>query len=306
MTTGSAKNPPSALLVVLALLIVQVCFGANYVISKVVLSHFPPLVWGGIRIAIAASVMLTVCILSKRKRPELNRAFLWPLAGFALLGTILNQISFLVGLNLTTSANSAVLNTLIPVFTLLIVTVRGQEALTFRRGFGFVLALFGVLSIRSLEGVRFTDATFIGDLLNVLNCVLYAFFLSYSKPFMEKHDTLWVAAFLFLYGTVGINLIGIPSWIEFTPPEMTGVLWVTAGVAVLFGTLIPYFLNFWALKFAKASQVALFIYVQPIVAAAVAFIWLGEVMSLRAVVASVLIFSGLLVALTGQVKRKTV
>lgn len=305
MTPASAKNPPSALLVVIALLIVQACFGANYVISKVVVSHFAPLVWGGIRIAIAASVMLAVCLLSHRKRPELNRAFLWPLAGFALLGTILNQASFLVGLRLTTSANSAVLNTLIPVFTLLLVTARGQEKLTRRRACGFVLAFLGVLAIRPFENVRFTDATFIGDLLNVMNCVFYAFFLSYSKPFMEKYDVLWVAAFLFLYGTVGINLLAIPSWLEFTPPEMTPALWTTAGVAVIFGTLIPYFLNFWALRHARASQVALFIYVQPIIAAAVAYLWLGEVMSLRAVLASGLIFSGMLVALSAQVKRKT-
>jgi len=296
---------PSAFAVVAALIAVQFCFGSNYVVSKLVVTNFPPLVWAGIRIAIATVVMFSVCIATGRPRPKLDRSFLLPLVGFALMGTILNQTAFLMGLRLTTATNSAVLNTLIPIATLALVTIRGQEEANWKKGVGFVLALAGVLSIRRLEDVHFSDATFIGDLLNIFNCLIYACFLSFSKNFISKHDSLWVTAFLFLYGTIGINLIAIPSWLTFTPPEMTGTLWLACAYAVAIGTLAAYFLNFWALKHAKASQVALFIYLQPIIAAAIAFVWFGEVISLRVAISSALIFSGMIVALSGSYGRKT-
>lgn len=296
---------PTPFLVIGALLAVQVCFGTNYVVSKLVVTSFPPLVWAGIRIAIATVVMFAVCFSSGRPRPKLERSFLLPMIGFALMGTILNQAAFLTGLRMTTSTNSAVLNTLIPIATLAIVTLRGHEALNTKKAIGFFLALAGVLSIRRLEDVRFTDATFIGDLLNVFNCLIYACFLSFSKKFIERYDSLWVTAFLFLYGTIGINLLALPSWISFQAPEMTGILWAACAYAVGVGTLAAYFLNFWALRHAKSSQVALFIYLQPIIASATAFAFFGEMITARVAMSSVLIFSGMIVALSGSYGRKT-
>lgn len=297
-------SAPSAALVTLALIAVQFCFGSNYVVSKLVVTNFPPLVWAGIRIAIATVVLFAVCFLSGRPRPKLERAFLWPLVGFALMGTILNQAAFLVGLKMTTATNSAVLNTLIPIATLALVTIRGQEPANWRKGAGFFFALLGVLSIRRLEDVRFSDATVVGDLLMVFNCLIYACFLSYSKKFIEKHDSLWVTAFLFLYGTIGINVIALPSWIAFKPPEMTGILWAACAYAVGVGTLLAYFLNFWALKYAKASQVALYIYLQPIIASTIAYFVFAETISGRVAISSALIFSGMITALSGSYTRR--
>lgn len=290
---------PKAFWVILALIAVQVCFGANYVISKIVVTSFPPLVWASIRIIIATIVMWSFNLAFRRQSmPKLNRDFLLPLIGFALLGTILNQVTFLMGLKMTTSTNSAILNTMIPIATLAIVTMRGQENLTINRALGFALALTGVLSIRKIENFQLSDQTFVGDILTLSNCIFYGFFLSYSKKFMEKYDAVWTTAFLFLYGSIGITLISIPSWSGFTMPEMTPDLTRASIFAVIFGTLVPYFLNFWALRYAKSSQVALFIYVQPIVASFIAWEWFGEVISPRTVFSSLLIFFGMLFALS--------
>jgi len=69
-----------------------------------------------------------------------------------LLGMVINQASFLTGLHLTTSTNSAILNTLIPVFTLLVVTIRGQERMGGRRLLGFLCALHALMSVRTPQG----------------------------------------------------------------------------------------------------------------------------------------------------------
>jgi len=285
-----------ASLVFTALIIVQILFGMNYVISKVILDSFPSLVWASIRIILATLVMFGVALISGRKSPR-GRDYFVPLIGLALLGTIINQTSFLVGLHYTTSTNSAILNTLIPVFTLLIVSIRGQENTTPQKVTGFFTAFLGVLVIRKFEDFSLSSTTLVGDLLTILNCVSYACFLSFGKNFMSRHDRIWTTAWLFLYGSLGIFLISLPQWMNFAWPIMTPRLEWCMVFAVLGGTLLTYFLNFWALAYAKSTSVAIFIYLQPIVAAALAFFWLGQPITGRTLTSALLIFLGLLLVL---------
>jgi drug/metabolite transporter (DMT)-like permease len=275
--------------VLAALIAVQVLFGVNYVISKVVVDHFPPLVWGSMRVVISALFMIGAAILTRRPHPRDGKRFFLPLIVFSLLGIILNQTAFLVGLHYTTATNSAVLNTLIPVFTLMVVTIRGQEPLTLARALGFVSALAGVLVLRKVEEISLSDRTLVGDLLTIFNCFSYALFLSYSKSFLEAHDRLWTTAWLFVYGSVGITLMALPQYATFTMPELTPELLACMAFAIFGGTLGTYFLNIWALAQARASSVALFIYLQPVVATALAWAWHGQAITPRTVLSTLLI-----------------
>ena len=289
---------PAAILIFLALLAVQILFGVNYVISKVVVMAFPPLVWASFRIVVASITLLAIVLLGKRKHPTDGAKFFIPLIGFSLLGIIINQGSFLVGLRYTTSTNSAILNTLIPVFTLLIVTLRGQEPLTPARAVGFLSALAGVLVIRKVEDFSFSNQTMIGDLLTVLNCFSYSLFLSFSKKFLEQHDRVWTTTWLFLYGSVGLTLVAAPDWIHFHWPAMSGMLLGCMVFAIFGGTLATYFLNIWALSYTRSSSVALFIYLQPVIASLLAWVWFREAMTPRTIFSWVLIMGGFLLALT--------
>ena len=291
----SAVSPA---LVLAALIAIQVLFGAGYVVSKIVVTAFPPLVWASIRIIVSSFIMLAYALASGRKHPDDGAKFFKPLIVFALLGMVINQTSFLLGLSYTTSTNSAILNTLIPVFTLLIVTIRGQEPATPKRIIGFCMSFIGVLVIRHVENFSLSDKTLIGDLLTMLNCFSYALFLSYSKKFIEQHDRIWTTTWLFIYGSVGITLVALPSYVGFHWPVMTGTLWACVSFAIVGTTLLTYFLNNFTLAHTKSSHVALFIYLQPIIAAAIAWIWFGEVITLRTALSSGLIFLGVVLAMS--------
>jgi drug/metabolite transporter (DMT)-like permease len=299
-----APIPPKRWLVIGALIAVQVLFGVNYIVSKIVVASFPPLLWASLRIVISSALMLLIAYFSGRKHPKGGKDFFFPMIGFALLGTIINQGSFLVGLKYTTSTNSAILNTLIPVFTLLIVTLRGQEAFTVRKGLGFVMAMGGVLVLRKVEDFSLSNTTFIGDLLTILNCLSYGLFLSFSKKFIEKHDPIWTTAWLFVYGSIGLTALATPDWLKFTWPEVSHSLWFAMIFAVFGATLLTYFLNFWALAHAKSSHVALFIYLQPIVTAAISWTLMAEPVTTRTVLSTGMIFIGMLLGLGAKDRKQ--
>ncbi len=298
MSDLSPPKPGRIGAVTLALIGVQFCFGLNYVILKEIVNKLPPMAWASFRIAVATCFFFLFCFLSGRPRPKFNREFLLPLAIYSLGGTILNQSSFILGLSYTTATNSAILNSLIPLATLFIVTVRGQEKFTWNRAIGFLFALFGVLALRGIENFNIKSTTVLGDALTLFNCVVYGIFLSYSKKFFEKNDPLWSGAFLFLYGTIGIGLLAIPQWrqvdfsMDFTPMLSRMIF------SIGFGTVTAYYLNFWALRHAQASRVALFINLQPIIAGIFSWVWMGEVVTLRMIFASLFIFSGMMIALS--------
>jgi drug/metabolite transporter (DMT)-like permease len=209
------------------------------------------------------------------------------------LGVVLNQSAFLVGLHYTTATNSAILSTLIPLFTLAFATIGGKEALTPKRLIGFLSALAGVLVIQKAENFDLSNQTMIGDLLCILNCFFYGLFLVAGKRLIEAHDPFWMTALLFSAGSLGMIPISIQTWLTFQWPELSIQLIGCMAFSIFGSTLAAYLLNNWALTRVRSSSVALFIYLQPIVASIIAWIWLGEVPTLNTIVASLLIFIGM-------------
>ena len=300
MSLGLTTRHPPPTLIFGALILVQVLFGVNYVVSKVLVEHFPPLVWASLRLFVAAGMMMSLAFASGRKHPKSTRKFFVPLIKYALLGIILNQGAFLLGLSYTTATNSAVLNTLIPIFTLLIVTLRGQEQFTLSKGIGFVAALAGVLVLRRVDQFSLSDKTLVGDLLTMFNCLCYAFFLSYSKPFLEANDRVWTTAWLFTYGALVMPFIALPSYLSFHWPPLSQTVELCMLFSILGGTVGTYFLNLWALTYTRSSSVALFIYLQPMVASVVAWVWFHEAATARVIISSGLILVGVLFGLYGS------
>lgn len=307
MKVGSlphSHHSPAPLLIYFSLVLIQVLFGINYVVSQIILQSFPPMVWASLRIIIASMVMFFIALAVKpQERPKISISFLKPLIVFTFLGTIINQTAFLKGLQYTTPTNSAILNTLIPVFTLLFVTFRGLEPITRSRAIGFILAFAGVLLMRKIEDFSWGDKTVQGDLLTILNCLSYGLFLAYSREFLRQHNRLWITAYMFLFGSIGITLMALPDWFQFGGLNFTWSLLGAMTFSIIGGTLITYFLNNWTLTHSNSSSVAIFIYLQPIVAASLAWAWFGQVVTLRTFLSSLIILLGVLLVL-GFFNRK--
>ncbi len=66
-------------------------------------------------------------------------------------------------------------------------------------------------------------------------------------------------------------------------------------------TVLAYFINYWALRHAASSLVAFFVYLQPLVAATFAAIFLGEAITVHLLLSFLLVAAGIgLVALKAR------
>jgi drug/metabolite transporter (DMT)-like permease len=278
----------------LALIAVQVLFATWPIIGKIALRTVPSVALVGFRVAGATLTLLILGRLSGTLQTIETGD--WPvLIVSSMLGLVLNQLLFTKGLSLTTAINATLLSTTIPVFTLLVGVVLGTDRATLRRLLGIALAAAGVLYLIGPGRAQFSSATRIGDLLIVSNSLCYGAYIAVSKDLMKRYNALSVITWIFVAGCVVTVPAGAVSLAHISLGSISWRVWLAILYIIVFPTAGAYYLNGWALARVPPSTVAVYVYLQPLIAFVVAPIILGESLSVHAVVASLLIFAGVLV-----------
>ena len=208
------------------------------------------------------------------------------LAGLSILGIALNQTLFLMGLRWTTPFSVSVLGATIPVFAAALAVIFGKERLSWRTVIGLSLALLGVLS---LVGNGSLDR---GAILVALNSLSYAAYVVLSRDVVLRVGALRSVAWIFTYAAVLFVPFGMRAMVA-QLPELTPRGWVFTLYILAVPTILAYSLNAWALARSSATLVTVYIYLQPLIAAVLAWLQLGQSISRRAGLAAALILLGL-------------
>jgi drug/metabolite transporter (DMT)-like permease len=280
----------------LALSSAQLGFAFFPIFGKLALATIPPMVLAAVRV-VAASLLLGLfqrLARGERIEPGDRKRILL----YALLGVSFNQVLFILGLSLTTAIHTSILTAMIPVYTLVAAALLGHERLTPRAAVALALAGAGALLLLEAERFQWRNADLRGDLLLVANGISYAFYLVLSRPILARYRVLPVVSGVFAYGTLPIVLAALPAFTRFSPGRVTAVGWASLAAVTVFCTVLPYLWNSWALARTHASRVAFYIFVQPVIASALAVALLGEHLTVRTAAAALLILSGLAVSLT--------
>lgn len=274
-----------------ALVAVQVLFGLWPIAAKVLFEALSPLVLATVRTLGAAAVMVALHPLLVRTPVDLRRERrLLPV--LALLGVVVNQGLFTVGLVFTTALHATIIITAVPVFTYALAVLAGREALGPRRAAGIGLALAGALYLVGLSRLEGDVRQAMGDLLIGLNAVAFAAFLVWSKPLNERYSPFSATTAVFVIGALAFLPIGLGAGMLEEVPGLDARQVAVLAFAILGPTVLTYVLNATALRSVPASTVAVFIYLQPLVTALGAWWLLDETLSLRIVPAALLVFVG--------------
>jgi drug/metabolite transporter (DMT)-like permease len=276
-----------------ALLAVQVIFGTWPIFGKVALRVVPSTGIVAVRVGGAALAFL-ILLRAKGRLTVPRRSDLARLALYSLLGVVLNQFLYVKGLSLSTAVNAALLNSTIPVFTLLISALLGHERLTARTSLGTLVAAAGVVYLIDPLRASLQGDVMLGNLLLVSNTFCYAAYLAISQRVFRRYGALTAMAWLFAFGSLAAVPFGGYYLAQAGVQNVTWEIWLVLAYTVLVQTVGAYYLNAWALERVPPSTVAVYIYLQPLFAFALAplLLGVGERPGLRHAVATVLIFAG--------------
>ena len=275
----------------LALIAVQILFGAWPILGKVVLRSISVTSLVTCRLVGAA---IAFALLQRQLKPllKMRRSDFALLVLCAICGVVGNQLLFVKALSLTTVINAALLTTTIPVITLFISILFGSDNWSLKRVLGIVLAGTGVVYLINPLRAQLTAETTLGNLLLLSNALLYAFYIVISKRLLERYGALNVVTWIFLVSAVMIAPLGLYSFGNENVAAISWTVWLLIGVIILLPTVGAYYLNAWALTQVSPGTVATYIYLQPLIAFGFAPWFLGEQWSYRTSIATLLIFAG--------------
>ena len=276
-----------------ALLLVQLLFGLHYLTTQLVVERINPVEWAAVRISVAG----TILVLLHR-----HRIVRWPVGAewrqvalLAALGVVVNMVFFAMGMERTTPAHGALIMCMVPVLTLAFAVALGYERASRAQQAALVLALAGALVLLEADRFRLTGAYLIGDFLVFISATSFALFLVLSRQAVDRHGAMGLTALVMGASAVAMAPLSLWSGIAHadTWSSLPQYVLLAAAYTIIFATVVTYSLNYYALGRVPSSQVALFIYLQPLIATSTSIAVGRDVLTLRLLVSAALTLGGI-------------
>ena len=292
------------ILPLLAATIATTIYGINHTVAKMVM----PIYIGSLglvflRVRGATIIFWTISLFFKTKPIEKKDRLTILKCG--LFGMSINIAAFIAGLDYSTPVNSSILIIISPIFVVILSFFIFKNKINFIKILGIILGFIGaiILILTADSNSSIGRNIPLGNFLFIVNSISYAYYLIIVKPMAEKYDLITLFKWLFLIGLIFNFPLGINQFLDVDWASLP--LWeaVLPMVFVVVGTTcMTYFLNGYALSKITSTEVAVFMYLQPIIGILFAIFTKSDTITLIMFVASVLIFTG--VYLTSVLKQK--
>ena len=172
----------------LALLFVNVLYGASHVLAKGVMpDYLSPTVF--ILFRVLGATLLFWLVLLFTKYEKINRKDVPLLIACGLFGVAVNQLFFFHGLNLSSSVNSGIIMAMNPIMVVILSFFILKERITVLRSTGIALGFIGTILL-TFKGATAKGDSSLGDLFLVINALSYAIYLVIAKPLMQKYKPM--------------------------------------------------------------------------------------------------------------------
>lgn len=273
MTQGEARSgfgKTDALLFLMALI-----WGVNFSVIKYGTQVFSPLAFAGLRVGIAATVLLLVATLRSRKFPAPREIL--ALIGLGVIGNGLYQLLFIEGISRTSVGNAALIVAAAPAFIAVASRLGGVEQVRRKTLAGVALSVSGVALV--LLGSTRADAghaTLAGTMLVFGGVLCWTAFTVLLQPYAQRLDPIHLSAFTMLGGSLPM-LVATPRALAATRwGDVSLSAWAAVFYASVISMVVAYLFWYRGLRVLGPTRTAVYGNLQPVIAIAVAWIFLHE------------------------------
>jgi drug/metabolite transporter (DMT)-like permease len=286
----------SAVIPRLAAFAAVIMWGISFVATKAALREVSPITLIFTRFALGTALLLL--ILTLRRETLLPPKSAWPmLALMGFVGVFVHQMIQVHGLTLTTAVRTGWLIGLTPIWSAVLAGLFLGERFGPRKILGLFLGTAGALLVitrgKLSPGILSLPSTR-GDLLIVASTLNWAVYTILGRDTLRRVGSTQAIATVMLVGWAMLIpfFLVAAGWQEYKHLSSTSL------VAILFLGIGCSGLGYWfwyaALERIEASQVAAFLYVEPLVTLAAAMALLGEPVALSTILGGLLVLAGVL------------
>ncbi|WP_302274098.1 DMT family transporter [Alistipes ihumii] len=277
-----------------AMLGVGVIFGLLSPVSKALLDSglISPAGLMMTRTAGAAAAFWTASLFVRREPVALRDRL--SLFFAALLGIVLNQGSFILGVSMTSPIDASVVTTTAPIFAMIIAALYLREPITGMKIAGVAIGAVGALMLilSSPAAASSGSGSVGGDLLCMFAQLSYATYFVVFKGLIGRYGPVTLMKWMFLFATL--------CWLPFGAEDFVSTRWqafgwrnfAEVGFIVLGATFLTYLLLPVGQKNLRPTVGCMYNYLQPLVASLVAVLAGMDRFTTIKAAAVVLVFAG--------------
>ena len=288
----------------LAVLGTNIFFAANYSLIKLISPVLiKPFGLNVVRVGVSLLLFWMVWLFGKTdahiEKKDIGRFLLCALTGIAI-----NQMLFLKGLVLTSTAHAALLMLTTPLIISVFAFWVLKESMTWTKALGLAIGIGGcVFLISSRETSSTAPDYLLGDILIIINAISYALYFILVKPLMNRYSPLHVIRWMFTFGFFMILPFGWQELSEVQFQSFETAHFISLAAICITGTFLAYYFNAYGIQHLGAAITGAYIYTQPVFTVIIAMFLLGEQLTWHKVVAAILIFAGVYLV---NLKRKEI
>ncbi|HLO70719.1 MAG TPA: DMT family transporter [Flavipsychrobacter sp.] len=289
----------------LALLGANLFYGAGFTVAKHIMPRLiQPLGFIFIRVSVVMLLFWLSYFGGEKFRTKIERKDWLTLVLGGLFGVALNQMLFFMGLNLTFPIHASLIMMSTPLLITIIALFVLKERLRPQKALGLLMGISGAFLLMSAgKEITMTGNSAMGDFFVFLNAASYAIYLVMIKPLMQRYRPIIVIRWVFFFGFLFVLPFGFPQfaaidWSQFQATDYAAVAFIVICV-----TFFTYLWNIYALQHLSPSTAGAYIYLQPIFAAIISMVVIGEQLTWIKLLATILIFTGVYLVNFGFKKK---
>ena len=258
----------------------------------------------------SAVILLAAVALLRPASLRTSRRELAFLAVFGILGLALVQFFYFVALSRLNIGIALVIEYIAPVLVALYARFFVHEPVRRRLWAAIALSLAGLSLVVDLwSGVTLSTT---GVLACLAAAIAYALYIIMAdRSLSGGRDATSLLAFGFLFASIFWAIVQ-PWWsfpagsVEASASllgRLDGVsapVWLLLGYVVVLGTVVPFVLIVTALHHISPTRTIIVAMLEPVLAAAVAYAWLGEELTGQQIAGSLLVLAGIVLAQTAR------
>lgn len=254
----------------------------------------------------AVCFWLTSLFLPKEK---VERRDLLKLFGAGMFAIVFNQCNYTVGLSLTSPVNASIITTSLPFVTMILAFFALGEPITGKKVGGVLLGAIGAIilitaSTSSPSGMVGKGSSIKGDIMCMLAQTSFAIYLTFFKQVISKYSVVTCMKWMVTFATLVILPFTYPKVAALPYSEISLKTYLEAAFVVVGGTFFAYIFSIHAQKYLRPTIIAIYNYVQPIVACGVSVFAGLAIFGWRQALAIILVFIGVYLVNNSKAKEQ--
>jgi drug/metabolite transporter (DMT)-like permease len=286
------KPPASSTPALLALVWVSIFWGTTYFAAKIGVQYTHGLYLAGIRQTVAG--LLLVGFFMLRGYPLPDRKTLRRVSVIGLLMLLGSNGLMTWAMQYIPSGLGAIIAATVPLWiTLFSMLLLGRSKLSGTLLLGLLVGFAGVAGIFYEHWADLFNPVFrFGIILTILACICWALGSVLSARWKPALTPLYGAGIQMLVG--GVSMVGIAAGTgsELVFAAWNAELWITLIYLIVVGSILSYSAYVYALSKLPPPLVAVYAYVNPIVAVALGWFFLNEQFSGRTLISGLIAMTG--------------